>query len=403
MTYSQTIEFLCSQLPQFQRIGAAAYKAGLDTTIALDNHFGNPHKSYKTVHVAGTNGKGSTSQMIYEALRAEGYSVGLYTSPHLVDFRERMVVDGAMIPKESVVRFVESVEGLVAELRPSFFELTVAMAFWWFRQMGVDYAVVEVGMGGRLDSTNIITPQVSVITNISFDHTQFLGDTLQKIAAEKAGIIKAGVPVVIGESLDEYNDVFRAKADEMGAEIFFADCEPRVPYTPVMKGLCQGMNAQTAYTALRVLGLSDEAIRTGIESAVVRGRWQTISEEPLVVCDTGHNEAGVRLVAQQLQELMMERNGRAKLYMVLGVVSDKDVQGMLALLPSDAHYIATRSSVERAMPAEVLYDHIKEFGYSVELSRNVELALKRAKELATIHDVIFVGGSTFTVADLLAL
>ncbi|MFI3299397.1 MAG: folylpolyglutamate synthase/dihydrofolate synthase family protein [Rikenellaceae bacterium] len=403
MTYSQTIEFLCSQLPQFQRIGAAAYKAGLDTTIALDNHFGNPHKSYKTVHVAGTNGKGSTSQMIYEALRAEGYSVGLYTSPHLVDFRERMVVDGAMIPKESVVRFVESIEGLVAELRPSFFELTVAMAFWWFRQMGVDYAVVEVGMGGRLDSTNIITPQVSVITNISFDHTQFLGDTLQKIAAEKAGIIKAGVPVVIGESLDEYNDVFRAKADEMGAEIFFADCEPRVPYTPVMKGLCQGMNAQTAYTALRVLGLSDEAIRTGIESAVVRGRWQTISEEPLVVCDTGHNEAGVRLVAQQLQELMMERNGRAKLYMVLGVVSDKDVQGMLALLPSDAHYIATRSSVERAMPAEVLYDHIKEFGYSVELSRNVELALKRAKELATIHDVIFVGGSTFTVADLLAL
>lgn len=398
MNYSETLDFLYNSLPQFQRIGAAAYKSGLHNTEALDSHFNSPHKSYKTVHIAGTNGKGSTSQIIYEALRAEGESVGLYTSPHLVDFRERIVVDDEMIPRESVVGFVEQNMEIIRELRPSFFEMTVAMAFWWFRECGVDWAVIEVGMGGRLDSTNIIEPELSLITNISKDHTQFLGDTLAKIAAEKAGIIKSGVPVVVSQGSEQYNSVFEAKAGECGSSLIFADREQQQPYAPLMKGLCQGFNAQGAVVALRELGVSEAAIRKGVESARVKGRWQVLGESPLMVCDTGHNEDGLRLVTQQIREQEYER-----LYFVLGVVSDKDLGAVLPLLPRDCYYLFTEPSVPRAMSKERLFAEAEAFGLSGEMIDNVELAVEKAKQLANSGDMIFVGGSTFVVADLLSL
>ncbi len=398
MNYTETIEFLYNSLPQFQRIGAAAYKAGLDTTIAFDNHFGNPHKSYKTIHIAGTNGKGSTSQMIYEALRAEGKSVGLYTSPHLVDFRERIVVDGKMIEKDAVTAFVSDNMEIIKELKPSFFEITVALAFWWFRECGVDYAVIEVGMGGRLDSTNIIVPELSVITNISKDHTQFLGNTISKIAGEKGGIIKPSVPVVIGQSNEEYNSVFEEIATEKGSKIIFADRQEPQPYTPAMVGNYQKLNAQTAYIALKELGLSERAIRQGIEGARVNGRWQQLGENPTVLCDTGHNEDGLRFVTEQLAQV----RGVSKLFFVIGVVNDKDLDSVLPLLPRDCYYIFTQASIPRALPCAELESRAVEAGLSGELSGDVKSAVERAKELASEDDIIFIGGSTFTVADALA-
>ncbi|MFI3286886.1 MAG: folylpolyglutamate synthase/dihydrofolate synthase family protein [Rikenellaceae bacterium] len=402
MDYSQTLDFLYNSLPQFQRIGAAAYKAGLETTLALDKHFGSPHKAYKTVHIAGTNGKGSTSQMIYESLRAEGYSVGLYTSPHLVSFRERIVVDNQMISESGVVDFVAQNRGIIEELKPSFFEMTVAMAFWWFKKCGVDYAVVEVGMGGRLDSTNIVTPEVSVITNISKDHTQFLGDTLEKIAGEKAGIIKRGVPVVVGQSDERYDSVFIEKASFLNSYLTFADKEPSIRFDSAMSGLCQRYNAQTAYIAMGQLGISEAAKRIGIQRARVRGRWETLEENPLVICDTGHNEDGLRLVGEQLLKTQRERG--AKIYFVLGVVSDKDLESVLPLLPSVAYYLFTEADIPRAMAAAELQTRAQKGGLSGELCSNVPLAVKRAKELAQHpSDIIFIGGSTFTVADALPL
>ncbi len=398
MNYAQTIEFLYNSLPEFQRVGAPAYKAGLSTSLALDEHLGFPHQKFKSVHIAGTNGKGSTSQMIYEALRAEGYKVGLYTSPHLTDFRERIVVDDSMISESGVVEFVEANREIIEALKPSFFEMTVAMAFWWFEKCGVDWAVVEVGMGGRLDSTNIITPELSVITNISKDHTQFLGDTIEKIAAEKAGIIKSGVSVVIGQSNVLYDEVFRAKAEECGSKIVFADAQPEQPFTPAMRGRCQRYNAQTAFVALLELGVSEAAIRKGVETARVRGRWQVVENEPLTICDTGHNEDGLRLVCQQLAELNYE-----KLYFVIGVVSDKDLDAVLPLLPADAYYIFTQASITRAMPYMQLSQKAIDAGLRGEAVATVSEAYARAKGLAKKRDVIFVGGSTFIVADLLVI
>ncbi len=402
MDYKQTLDFLYNSLPQFQRIGAAAYKEGLDTTIALDKHLGSPHKAYKTIHIAGTNGKGSTSQMIYEALRAEGYSVGLYTSPHLVSFRERIVVDDEMISESGVVDFVANNKGIIEKLAPSFFEMTVAMAFWWFKKCKVDYAVIEVGMGGRLDSTNIIKPEVSVITNISFDHTQFLGSTLSEIAKEKAGIIKPYVPVVVGQSNEEYDSVFEEVAARCDSSLVFADREPSTRFVPSMGGLCQKLNAQTAYIAMSKLHLSNAAKRIGIESAKVRGRWEILGEKPFVVCDTGHNEDGLRLVGEQLLQTQRERGG--KIYCVFGVVSDKDLEAVLPLLPFDAHYLFTEASIPRAMKVDELKERAEKFGLKGERCATVESAVERARELAVNNgDIIFIGGSTFTVADALPL
>lgn len=420
MDYNQTLEYLYNSLPVFQRIGAAAYKANLDNTMALDEHLGHPHRSFATVHIAGTNGKGSVSQMIYEVLRASGYSVGLYTSPHLRDFRERIIVNGQMITQDAVVSFVAQHREFIESLQPSFFEVTVAMAFDYFRREGVDVAVVEVGMGGRLDSTNIITPKLSVITNIDFDHTQFLGSTLPEIAAEKAGIIKAGIPVVVGETDARTAMVFMAKAQAERAPIFFADqryvCtvqEGRVFHLrslleqydfELQLGMCgtyQRRNICTALTALDELAvampaISPQAVREGLSRAVVTGRWQVLATEPMAVCDTAHNVAGMSYVTQQIA-----RQAYDNLYVVLGMVADKDISGVLALLPQKAYYFFTAASIARAMDAEELARIAAEHGLQGEVvTGGVAHALELARERTTPRDMIFIGGSTFVVAEI---
>lgn len=418
MNYDQTLSYLYNSLPVFQRIGAAAYKANLNNTLALDNHLGSPHHSFRSVHIAGTNGKGSTSQMIYSALRESGLKVGLYTSPHLKDFRERIVVDDQMIPRQDVVDFVASNREFLELIKPSFFEVTVAMAFDYFRKAGVDVAVVEVGMGGRLDSTNIITPMLSVITNIDYDHTQFLGDTLEKIAGEKAGIIKPGGRVVVGESNPEYDHVFIEKAKAEEASLTFADSIIQCTriegdtftvhdtrnggdkeFRLTMQGSYQGKNLCTALVALEAISeqitLTEAQIRRGVERAVVRGRWQILGQSPLVICDTGHNKAGLEYVMAQIKRQKFD-----KLYFVLGVVSDKDLPSILGLLPKQAHYIFTQAAIERAMPVEILANQATEAGLQGEIVDTVPQALARARELATEKDMIFVGGSTFTVAEV---
>ncbi|MEG2728421.1 MAG: folylpolyglutamate synthase/dihydrofolate synthase family protein [Mucinivorans sp.] len=400
MTYQQTIDYLYQSLPQFSRIGAAAYKPGLGTSCALDTFCHFPHRAFRSIHVGGTNGKGSTSQMIYQALRQAGYSVGLYTSPHLVDFRERIVVDGQMIAQEAVVDFVARLQpflGANPELAPSFFELTSTLAFDYFRAMKVDYAVIEVGMGGRLDSTNIITPVLSVITNISMDHTQFLGSTPQAIATEKAGIIKPNVPVVIGESDPLTAPVFRAKAAQCGSEIVFADTiNIGIHYPSAMQGDYQKLNSRTALAALQRLGVDEKFIAQGIASARVAGRWQTLCKDPLTICDTGHNKAGLEFVTSQLA-----RQSYEKLFFVIGVVADKDLGSILPLLPSDAHYFFTQASIERALGAEDLASAARGAGLSGVVCPTIRGAIVQARSMAGVCDLIFIGGSTFTVAEAL--
>ncbi|MEG2647178.1 MAG: folylpolyglutamate synthase/dihydrofolate synthase family protein [Mucinivorans sp.] len=398
MTYEQTLNYLYESLPLFSRVGASAYKPGLDTSIALDEFCESPHRAFRSIHVAGTNGKGSTSQMIYEALRAAGYSVGLYTSPHLVDFRERIVVDGQMITRQAVVDFVERITPFLVNnpnLKPSFFELTSTLAFDYFRACGVEYAVIEVGMGGRLDSTNIITPILSVITNISMDHTQFLGTTLSAIAAEKAGIIKPSIPVVIGESNKVTAPVFINKAQDGASKIIFADAVHRQREYPAgMKGDYQAINAHTAAVALAELGIDEQFIERGIAQASVRGRWETLCNDPLTICDTGHNVGGIEFVVRQLARQKYET-----LYFVIGVVADKDLTAILSLLPRKAHYIFTAASIPRALAAVDLADKARAAGLQGEIAPTIAQAIKRARSMATPHDLIFIGGSTFTVAE----
>lgn len=418
MDYQETLEYLYNSLPVFQRIGGAAYKANLENTIALDNHLGNPHHAFKSVHIAGTNGKGSVSQMIYEALRASGYRVGLYTSPHLRDFRERIIVDDTMIPLESVVEFVEANHEFIESLKPSFFEVTVAMAFDYFRRSGVEYAVVEVGMGGRLDSTNIITPLLSIITNIDYDHMQFLGDTLPDIAAEKAGIIKECIPVVIGESTPQTATVFIDRAHKAYAPIHFADqryrCDGHRENIFTVRSLTMGhtfdielgmsgdyqqRNICTALAALDILSeqieLHPESVRQGMARAQVRGRWYKLADRPLTICDTGHNRAGIKYVAEQISRQSFE-----KLYIVLGMVADKDVDSVLELLPTEAHYIFTKADIQRAMPADELALRAGRYSLTGCITQSVAQAMKIAREMATERDMIFVGGSTFVVAEV---
>ncbi len=429
MNYEETLHFLYASLPVFQRVGAAAYKADLGNTLRLDAYFGHPHRQFKTVHVAGTNGKGSVSHLLAAVLQQAGYRVGLYTSPHLVDFRERIRVNGEMIPRREVTDFVEKHRKAVEEVSPSFFELTVMMAFDWFARSRVDVAVIEVGMGGRLDSTNVVTPLVGVITNIGYDHMQFLGDTLEKIAAEKAGIIKPGVPVVIGESAPETAHVFVRRAEEVGSPLYFADrlyeCTGSVAAGDGQRlslrrrddreefrveldlgGHYQRKNIVTVWTALEVLkergGLTfaREDIEKGLRHAAavtgLAGRWQVLGRDPLIVCDTGHNEAGIREVTAQLRECRYRR-----LYVVFGVVNDKDLSHILPLLPPDAHYLFTQAGIERALDADVLAEKAWEAGLRGEVVRGVREALATARGLAAAEDLIYVGGSTFVVADAL--
>ena len=424
MTYQETIEYLFNSTPLFQNVGKDAYKEGLENTLKLDEYFGYPHRTFKTIHVAGTNGKGSCSHTLAAILQSAGYKVGLYTSPHLVDFRERIRVNGEVISKEYVIDFVEQHRSFFEPLHPSFFELTTAMAFNWFAKQKVDVAVIEVGLGGRLDCTNIISPDLCVITNISFDHIQFLGDTLAKIASEKAGIIKPKIPVVIGEIHPETESVFINKSDLESAPIHFAQRESSVQkaiftpeggityYTteyPLLKGqlggYCQVKNTQTILTAVRILqekgyhiekehvyqGFAEVCLLTGL-----MGRWQILQEKPKMICDTGHNKAGIEYIVKQLSAQEYRQ-----LRIVLGMVNDKDISGVLAMLPKEATYYFTKASVSRALSEEKVKELAQQAGLQGNTYPNVEEAVQAACSEAHPDDLIFVGGSTFIVADLL--
>ena len=425
MTYKEATEYLFNSVPMFQNVGGAAYKEGLYNTKVLDAHFGHPHRHYKTIHVGGTNGKGSCSHTLAAILQAAGYKTGLYTSPHLTDFRERIRVNGQMIPESEVVSFVENERAFFEPLHPSFFELTTALAFKYFAEAKVDVAVIEVGMGGRLDCTNIIEPDLSVITNISFDHTLFLGHTLAAIAGEKAGIIKTNTPVVVGETTDETRDVFLHKAMEMNSSIRFVEeeheiCSSRMEngfriYKTLhwneikgeLGGLCQEKNTATILAAVDELQKAGYAIRPenvcmGFENVCeltgLRGRWQQTGTSPLVVCDTGHNTGGIAYIAAQLLNL----NAR-QLHVIIGMVNDKDIRGVLRLLPQSATYYFTKASVKRALDEHKLQEFAREEGLEGSAWENVACAWKAARQNAKAEDVIFIGGSTFIVADFLTL
>lgn len=425
MTYQETITYLFNSAPLFQHVGKDAYKEGLDNTHQLDAHFGHPHRKFKTIHVAGTNGKGSCSHTLAAILQSAGYKVGLYTSPHLVDFRERIRINGESVSKEYVIDFVENHRAFFEPLHPSFFELATAMAFNYFSEQQVDVAIIEVGLGGRLDCTNIIRPDLCVITNISFDHVQFLGDTLAKIASEKAGIIKSGIPVVIGETTPETKPVFTEAALQQGAPIHFAEEEQLLLSSAIneqgkriyqtkeyadlegeLGGLCQEKNANTLLSAIRVLQsagyrIREEHVREGFgrvcQLTDLRGRWQKINDTPIAICDTGHNKGGIQYIVEQLSMQTYHR-----LHIVMGMVNDKDISSVLALLPKDATYYFTQASVSRALPASEVQKLAKQAGLSGETYGSVKEAYEAALASACPEDFVFVGGSTFIVADLLS-
>ncbi|MDR1678916.1 MAG: bifunctional folylpolyglutamate synthase/dihydrofolate synthase [Prevotellaceae bacterium] len=420
MTYPETIDYLFSRLAVYQREGAKAYKPGLDNTRRIDQRLGSPHRRYKTIHIAGTNGKGSVSHLLASVLQHAGYKVGLYTSPHLRDFRERIRVNGTPVPEDYVCRFVEEHRAFFEELNPSFFEATMNLAFQYFADEMVDVAVIEVGLGGRLDSTNIISPILSVITNISFDHIALLGDTLSKIAVEKAGIIKAHTPVVIGEATSETKPVFLQKAASENAPVFFAENEIEVkkagsfeggqvfdstdfPQLEIgLGGIYQQKNTATVLTAIKILrksfNIDDLAVRKGFasvcETTGLQGRWQALQKQPRVICDTGHNEAGIRYIVEQLKTLHYDC-----LHFVIGMVNDKDVHSVLSLLPVDARYYFCAPQLSRALPAEALQKQAAEFALQGEAFPSVQAALAAAKKNAAPTDLIFVGGSSFVVAE----
>lgn len=425
MTYEDAINFLYNATPQFQKIGAAAYKPGLDTTHILDDAFGNCHRAFKSVHIAGTNGKGSTSHAIASVLQEQGYKVGLYTSPHLLDFRERIRVNGEKISKDAVIDFINRYNSKHLDLSPSFFELTTIMAFDYFKSQNVDYAVIEVGLGGRLDCTNIITPILSVITNISKDHIAQLGNTLESIAKEKAGIIKTSVPVVIGEAEGNIKTIFEETAKEKNTEIIFAqennsiikcieDKDNSLLYDTVfgsisspLTGSYQKPNMLTILTAIKKLreigvNISNESILYGCEDVITNthlmGRWFTLSNNPTIIADTGHNVGGWKYLSKQLSDIVQKH----RLFIIIGFVSDKDVNAIFELMPHDAEYIFTRASVPRAMDTNTLYGIANRHGLSGLLTQNVTEAIESAKKTANDDDVIFIGGSTFVVADALS-
>lgn len=428
MTYQQTIDFLYSKLPMFTRVGAEALKKDLHNTLTLCAAIDNPQHRFKSIHVAGTNGKGSTSHMLAAILQKAGYKTGLYTSPHLKDFRERIRINGKMISKAKVTDFVKSQQVLIQEIEPSFFEVTVALAFDFFANEKVDIAVIEVGLGGRLDSTNIILPELSVITNISLDHTSILGNTLPEIANEKAGIIKKNVPVVVGELQEEIVEVFTKKAKSEQAPLFFANqtlkvVNPKIhnsnlvldietnneiryrKLTLDLTGSYQQKNVLTVIESihqLRKIGytISDRALYTALcntkKITGLQGRWQTLSKNPLVICDTGHNKAGIIEVLKNI-----EATPYTALHFVIGMVKDKDVIGVLALLPKAATYYFCEPNLERALPASELASLALSLNLKGKVYKKVSEAFNAAKETATPEDLIFIGGSTFVVAEIL--
>ena len=424
MNYQETLNYLYNSTPVFEHVGAVAYKEGLQNTLALDKHFNHPHTNFKTIHIAGTNGKGSCSHSLASILQEAGYKVGLYTSPHLVDFRERIRVNGQCISKERVVKFVKDERKFFEPLHPSFFELTTALAFKYFDEQKVDIAIIEVGLGGRLDCTNIISPILSIITNISFDHTQFLGDTLAKIAAEKAGIIKKGVPVIIGEANEETRPVFQSKANEVNSVIVFAEDNAIVTSSsPIvdggrrynlsnnstlvgeLSGDYQERNMNTILCACNILKQmniikNDDIIAKGLtnicKNTGLLGRWQTIQNNPTVVCDTGHNIGGWNYLAPQIK-----RQQCNQLRIVFGMVDDKDINSVMFLLPKNAIYYWTQAESKRAIKAERVAEIAIKHDLRGEIFDNVEVAYTKALQDSNKDDFVFVGGSSYIVADLL--
>lgn len=427
MDYQETLDWMFAQLPMFQRKGQAAYKANLDNTHALDVHFMHPHTKYKSIHIAGTNGKGSVSHLIASCLQEAGYKTGLYTSPHLKDFRERIRVNGQVVPKDFVVNFIGENKSLFTKMKPSFFEMTVAMAFNYFQDQEVDYAVIETGLGGRLDSTNIITPEISVITNISLDHTALLGETLEKIAFEKAGIIKNNIPVIIGEYDKEVADVFNNKALEVNTKISFADQSLYVTKSSFniteriidvekdgislfkslkssLVGVYQEKNILTAIAALRELKsegmiIMDEHIRNGISKVVnntgITGRWQVLKKTPLVICDTAHNEAGIACVIDQISKVPYKN-----LHIIFGMVNDKSIDTVLSMLPKNARYYFTKASIPRALDEHELEKIADRYNLKGSSYKTVKEAFSAASSNASKDDLIYIGGSTFVVAEV---
>lgn len=431
MNYSQTVEYLFTTTPSFQAVGADAYKPGLERVTEFCRALGNPQQDFLTIHVAGTNGKGSTSHMIASILQHAGYRVGLFTSPHLKDFRERMRVDGQMISEKRVVEFVAHHKERMQSLGLSFFEMTTAMAFDFFAASDVEVAVIETGLGGRLDATNIITPVLSIITNIGLDHTDLLGDTLPQVAREKAGIIKRGVAVVVGEASPEYNAVFEERACALSSQLIYAEQEiqllrqesvaggqvfdivrrrdgHRFRVETDLAGEYQRHNIVTVAAAVdyldrhTALTIGRQAFLDGMATAAastsLAGRWQSLGSEPLIICDTGHNAHGVRYVAEQLR-VLAERHPH--LYCILGFARDKQIDDVLKMLPTQAHYIFTQASTPRALEAEQLAEQGRMAGLKGEMQPSVEKALARARYLAGAEDAIFVGGSNYVVAEIL--
>ena len=424
MNYQETLNYLYNSTPVFEHVGAVAYKEGLQNTLALDEHFGHPHTKYKTIHIAGTNGKGSCSHSIASILQEAGYKVGLYTSPHLVDFRERIRVNGKCISKERVIKFVAEEKDFFEPLHPSFFELTTALAFKYFEEQKVDIAIIEVGLGGRLDCTNIISPILSIITNISFDHTQFLGNTLAKIAAEKAGIIKKGTPVIIGEANEQTRPVFNTKAKELDTKITFAEDDAIVVSSTTiakggrnyilrngshliseLSGDYQEHNMNTILCACNILKQiniikGDDFIIKGLanicKNTGLMGRWQTIQTKPKVVCDTGHNVAGWNYLAPQIKHQKCNQ-----LRIVFGMVDDKDIDSVMELLPKNATYYWTQAETKRAIKVEKVAELALQHNLNGKMFNNVKDAYTKALNDSAADDFVFVGGSSYIVADLL--
>jgi len=424
MTYSETLDYLYANLPMFQRVGAVAYKEDLINTVQLCEALGNPHLKFKSIHIAGTNGKGSSSHMLAAILQTAGYKTGLYTSPHLKEFTERIRINGKEITQEFVINFVERITPALERIQPSFFEITVAMAYEYFANEKVDIAVIETGLGGRLDSTNVITPLISLITNISWDHKDILGDTLQKIAFEKAGIIKQGVPVVISERQAEVRKVFESKAQECKSKLLFASELYQVnriadgtyevmkdhqtfTYELDLLGLYQAKNIKGVLTVvdeLRTQGfsISNDQVTRGLKNTTTltgfKGRWQKLGENPLTICDTGHNEAGIKDILGQIKEIKF-----GKLHWVLGMVKDKDVSTILHLLPKDARYYFCQATIPRAMPASELRVKAEQAGLEGVTINDVNAAINEARRNSSPSDLILIGGSTFVVAEIESL
>ncbi|MFO7701826.1 MAG: folylpolyglutamate synthase/dihydrofolate synthase family protein [Psychroflexus maritimus] len=408
MNYQQTLDWLFNQLPMYQRQGASAYKIDLTNIKLLSKYLNHPESNFKSIHVAGTNGKGSTSHLLASVMQEAGYQVGIYTSPHLIDFRERIRINGKMISKKEVIDFVVKNKAFFKQHSLSFFEMTVGMAFQYFAEKQVDIAIIEVGLGGRLDSTNIIQPEVAVITNISLEHTEFLGNSLAEIAFEKGGIIKPNTPCVIGEYNEQTYPVFRTLANLNQTDLHLANQEnSQKKWTTDLLGDYQQKNIQTVLKTIEVLNqskwkITKDALKKGFQKVVkntqLKGRWQVCDSAPKVICDTAHNASGLQLVMQQLQE--QDYN---QLHIVLGVVKEKNLDLILGLLPTQAIYYFTKPNIPRGLPADDLEESAKHFQLKGKAYKNVRLALEKAKNSANENDLIFVGGSNFTVADFLLL